>query len=142
MGTAKVWKLGKKWAGISAQGKRVVKDTKEAARLAVGLTSKSKSTTKKSNPKKGGKRVGKNTTQTIWKLARVIAGVGPFLEPALHTEWPTNVKVGVAGARLTGYRFDVGKWELSRLVEGYGPLLATVVAQKASSFVRGLIRRL
>lgn len=80
---AKVWKLGKQWAGVSARGKRVVKPTKAAARSAVGL-SKSRASRPKTKTKRSVRKTARRKRGRRRNFKIPIATVAGFLGGALR----------------------------------------------------------
>lgn len=148
MGTAKVWKLGKKWAGISARGKRVVKDTKDAARTAVGLSKssskKSKTSRKNTTKNKGGNRMGKgkSTTRTLFKLLRIGSLAGSAIYHAARSDLTAKNKFIGAFRTYTAYDMSSGKFDAGSLLQGYGPYAVTCAVTYGIPKLVGMIRRL
>jgi len=157
MSKAKVWKMGNRWAGISARGKRVVESTRAAAMKAVGLSQsrskKTETTTKKKNPKrsntnlakKGNRRRG-NLQATAFKLIRI----GSLVAPAISTykdgvaHHGGSAMMGVASALsgFGGYDTAQKKFRLDLLARHWMPFLGAVAATHGIPKIAGIIRRL
>jgi len=157
MSKAKVWKMGNRWAGISARGKRVVESTKAAAMKAVGL-SQSQSTKKtetksKKNPNrrktnltnKGNRRRG-NLQATAFKLIRIGSLVAPaistYKDGVAHHGGSTMMGVASALSGYGGYDTAQKKFRLDLLARHWTPFLGAVAATHGIPKIAGMIRRL
>ena len=140
MGEAKVWKMGDKWAGISARGKRVVKKSKSAAQTAVGITGKSKS-----------KKVKKTTEKTKRRYKMTIP-IAPTIGLAVGLIAPAQLlfagKMTAAVEKLAhsylGIRFATRapKFDMSGLAQGVLPLVIGLLVHKFVGGSLGLNRML
>ena len=97
---------------------------------------------RKSNPNKGGNRkMGKNTTQTLFKLVRLGALVAPAVGH-FATPQPMKDKIRYTVMSYTGYdtQDKVMRWEW--LASGWAPYLGAVLATYGIPKIAGILRML
>ncbi len=100
---------------------------------------------RRSSPKRKVSSVTKRrsflNTQTVMRLARVAALVGPAAGIALGTG-SARAKIRDALIAYTGYNIDNGSFNLARLGQGWLPFISTSLATVGISKLSGIIRRL
>jgi hypothetical protein len=117
--------------GASAMTRRVSKVRRKA-------TPKRRKTHMGKKKRRGG---GKSLVQSIEKLAKGGALLLPAAEAAF-AQASTHDKVGVIGARYTGFDIRDGSFQWGRLVEGWGPYVAVEAGTRIVHKIIGIIRRI
>jgi len=128
---------------VLASGKyRFVKNLKRKVTRHTSPRRKTKSKKRKNNPNKGGNRkMGKNTTQQLFKIIRLGAlaapGVGQFMVPQSMEN-----KVRYAIRSYTGYDFKENAMHWDWLARGWGPYLGACLATYGIPKIAGILRKL
>jgi len=95
---------------------------------------------RKSNPKKGGNRkMGKNSTQKLFKTLRIGSLIAPAVFRALEPRSGAD-KLKHAAMDYSGFNFYTGAWEPHRMLNGWGPYAGTCAATYLIPKINGLIR--
>ena len=130
----KVWKVGKKWAGIKTDGKRFMVDTRNQALKLVGSRKTIKSTKTKTKQtktkrrkylgKKKGTRRKKSFTLPLSIVGAVVAGVADPIKIAVYEKDPVRAAQLVA-ARYSGVDMRSGTmiFNIYELGIGVGSLI-------------------
>ena len=106
-------------------------------------------TQRKSNPYRRKKTIARKrrsrrrgfSTQTIYKWARIAAGVAPLVATVAEKGLTADA-AKAALHRYSGYDIDRGVFEPHKLLEGWGPLLATTAITWGIQKISGMLRRL
>lgn len=147
MTKAKVWKMNDKWAGISAKGERVIKNTKSAARKAVGLDKEKKSKSPKTKNKKKVKKMAKKKTKRRYKMTIPIApviGLGVGMIEPIAALFKGNVLGALdrAAENYIGWNRGHNRFELKGLQKGLLPVVIGLLVHKFIGGYLGLNRML
>lgn len=120
---------------------RIAKEARKGG-TSKSRTVKSKTTRKKtkSNPKRG-KRMGKSTSRSLFKLARTVSLFTGVADAIAHGG-SINSKVDRAISNYGAYSFMDKKFHWDRLLIGYGPFAVTSIVPPLLSKVVGIVRRL
>ena len=134
------------WKTKGATKKNALKRAWAAFRRAKGSSKSSlkkgkttRKTKRKSNPKGGNRRMGKNTTARLFKLVRLGALAAPAISYAMGGGSGEDKVKSIMHA-YTGYRD--GKFDFHKLAIGWGPYLGAIVVTYGIPKLAGLIRRL
>jgi len=135
MTEAKVWKMGDKYAGISARGKRVVKNTKAAAEKAVGITGKkSKSSKKVVKTRKKVRKTAKKKTKRRYSMTIPLAPVLGLAAPLVHSiPWfKQDIVSGFndLSASILGYDFKAAQFDWNTMKRGLVPIVLGLLVHK------------
>ena len=134
--------LPKKYAKMGfKKGWRAYKASKRKTRRKTRTVRRSNPRRKPKAKKKMAKR-GFLNTQTIFKLLRTAALLGPAAVKALEPGATIQKKLGNILEIYTGFDMDSGQWYAHRLAEGWLPFIATTAVTYGVGKLAGMIRRL